>query len=79
MEKTKVQKRQILIETDGVNIEIKKIEVTSLLEFKAIVDQLQTFVAQQSQLFREQAQKVEEKEPKVEEKVEKNKKIEEKK
>lgn len=62
--------RQIVIETDGVTIKIVKLEITSLLEFSAIISQLKDFVAQQSQLIREKASQETLKEPKIEEKTE---------
>ena len=64
------QKRQILLETDGVSINIIKAEVTSLLEFSAIINQLSDFVEQQSKLIREQNLKKDIKDTKVEEKKE---------
>ena len=65
--KDQVLKRQIVIETDGVIINVVKAEVASLIEFKAILENLHDFVVKQIQNVVENSKKG----PKVEEKTEK--------
>ena len=66
--KNLVPKRQIIIETDGITVNLAKIEVTSFIEFKAILDMLQEFLSKEMAKAKENS----EKEPKKEEKVEKS-------
>lgn len=71
----KTNKRQIIIETDGVSVGIVKAEATSLIEFVSILNMAIDFVTKNAQ----NSAKMEQKEVKPEEKVEETAKIEEKK
>jgi len=50
--------RQIIIETDGTNIQIKKIEVAGVLEAKAIFDSVIGYLNQLSEISQKEKNSV---------------------
>lgn len=63
--KTEVKKRQILIETDGVNVQLVKAEVASPIELTAILNMIIEFVIQNSKKDIKKEEVLEKKEEKV--------------